>query len=295
MMKRKILSLILCVAAVLALCVSTAGAAKAAVSGPTKTYSVTISGKTLGLSKNAAPYIINGRLMVPAREVAEALGYTVRWNAEERCAVIENKEFTVNACIGEDSYARASKVAIGMTEPAGYGAAPAIKNGRTFVPVRMFSLLGYTITPTENGADVTPSDSTGVQLPNPMISYKTVEEASKAVSFQVKIPTALKDKQINAVNIISGDLVQLDYADGTCYRVSGASLRKELGTGDISGDYNEYANVSTITVGSQSVTLKGDAAGVMLAVWGDDGNSFSIAFEKAVTADTVSTIVASVG
>lgn len=294
-MKKKILSLIVCAAAVLALCVGTAGAAKAGVYVPAKTYSVTISGKALSLSKDAAPYIVNGRLMVPAREVAEALGYTISWNAKERCAVIENKKFTVSTYIGEDSYARASKTAIGMTEPASYGAAPAIKNGRTFVPVRMFSLLGYTVTAIKNGADISTSDSTGVQLPNPMVSYKTAEEAAKAVSFQVKIPAALKDKQINTVNVISGDLVQLDYADGTCYRVSGAALRSELGTGDISGDYNEYSNVSTITVGGQSVTLKGDADGVLLAVWGDDANSFSIAFEKAVTADTVSAIVASVG
>lgn len=291
-MNRKIISLILSITAVLCLCAGTMGAAKAPA--PTGTYTVTINGKALELGKNAA-YVKNGRLMVPVREVSEALGYTVFWDASQRAVTIENRTFTMTAFIVSDSYARASKQAVGMTAPQSYGAAPEIRNARSYIPVRAYALLGYTVTAAKCGADIELSDSAATQLPSPLTEYGTVEEAAKAVDFKVRVPAAFRDMTIESVNVVTGETLQIDYADGVCYRVSGATLRNELGSGDISGDYTEYARVSTVSVSGQSVTVKGDNAGIMLAVWGDDANSFSVSFEKAVNSDWVSAIVSSVG
>jgi hypothetical protein len=40
---------------------------------------ITVNGKAGQL--DAAPLIVNGRTFLPARYIAEALGYTVQWNA----------------------------------------------------------------------------------------------------------------------------------------------------------------------------------------------------------------------
>lgn len=286
-MKKKIVSCILSIITVFTLCAGTIGASASAAPAP---YTVTVSGKTVKFEKNAGSYIKNSRLMVPAREMAAALGCTLKWDAKNKCAVISTKDCSMSLYIGTDSYMSTSNNAIGATAPQSYGAAPEIKNGRSFMPVCSLELLYYTISVSGKTVEIKTDDS-GSQLPSPMVSYATVAQAAAAVSFKVKTPSTLKD--IEAVNVIDGELVQVNYKGGICYRVSGAALRTELG-GNISGDYNVYSNTSSIAAGGWTVTLMGNGNGVSLAVWGDGDNSYSIAFDTPVSSSDVSAIVASV-
>lgn len=47
------------------------------------------------------PQLIEGRVMVPARFIAEPLGATVEWNEEKNAVIITNKSETVNTEIEE--------------------------------------------------------------------------------------------------------------------------------------------------------------------------------------------------
>ena len=71
-------------------------------------------------------------------------------------------------------------------------------------------------------------------------------------------------------------------------------VRKARGSEDISGDYNEYAETETVSVGGIDVLLKGDAELVKLAVWTNDGYAYSVSSEAGMTADEMMALVSAV-
>jgi hypothetical protein len=70
----------------------------------------------------AAPFIENGRTMVPVRLLAEALGAEVGWNPDTRTVYITQNNTTI-------------ALPIDAQLPDNMGT-PSIQNGRTFVPIR---------------------------------------------------------------------------------------------------------------------------------------------------------------
>lgn len=66
---------------------------------------LSVNGTKVEVTANEAPYVHEGKLMVPVRKFAEALGYTVRWDAadpEDVTAEKDGKAFCVTA-IGSDT------------------------------------------------------------------------------------------------------------------------------------------------------------------------------------------------
>ena len=109
---------------------------------------ITVGGETVDLSKtNLSQYIFaeNGNTMVPLRFVAEKMGYTVDWDGEKQAVKVSNDTWEVVLQIGLDSYVGVTKIkdAVGMTAPQSYGTAPQIIEDTTFVPAKMFELMGY--------------------------------------------------------------------------------------------------------------------------------------------------------
>lgn len=301
-MKKKLISAALCAVMILSLGVSAAlaaGSSKTAAKPARQNgYTLFVNGDAVKLDNNSAPasiYTKNRVTMIPLRAAAEKLGWTVAWNAKERCAVLENKDSAMNIYIGSDSYVRTSRTAIGATAPMSCGAAPEIKSGRTYVAAKLFELMDCTVTVNVKSTSIIEKKDDSAQIPNPLVEYPDVQSAQKAVSFTIKTPGFLKDTKIEAINVIAGDLAQVSYAGGICWRVSGPALAGQAGTGDISGDYNVYSSVNTLTVGGQTVTVKGNGNGISLAVWSDKSNCYSASFDAPVSADTVTALVSSVG
>ena len=112
---------------------------------------ITVNGEAIDLSKsNLSQYLFeeNGNVMVPLRAIAEKMGYTVTWNGENSSFSVENDTWKVTAYIDEDHYYGVTKIenAVGMTAPQSYGTAPQLVEDRTFVPAKMFELMGYSYT-----------------------------------------------------------------------------------------------------------------------------------------------------
>lgn len=57
------------------------------------------------------------------------------------------------------------------------------------------------------------------------------------------------------------------------------TFRKAGGDGDISGDYNDYAQVETV----DGVTLKGENGKFALAVWNRDGYTYAVSVYEPVS------------
>ena len=71
-------------------------------------------------------YAKDNTTMVPLREVAEAAGFTVTWDAENRAVILNDGVYSLK--IGENSYVK------GKMMPLTLSAAPEIVNDLTYVP-----------------------------------------------------------------------------------------------------------------------------------------------------------------
>lgn len=63
---------------------------------------------------------------------------------------------------------------------------------------------------------------------------------------------------------------------------------KAPGDGDISGDYNDYAQSDTITVSDREVTLKGNDDAVNLAIWAKDRYTYAVSASAGLSAEGMS-------
>ncbi len=71
----------------------------------------------------------DGTVMVPLRAIAEALGFDVKWDDEQRCVMVGK---AISLKIDEDNYIYAK------TAPIKLGTAPALAEGLTYVPLSFF-------------------------------------------------------------------------------------------------------------------------------------------------------------
>lgn len=115
--------------------------------------------------------------------------------------------------------------------------------------------------------------------PNPFIDCADLDEAAQMVGFSLVVPSA---PDWVAVLEDSG-MIQADYENGM-------HIRKASGNGDISGDYNEYAQVETVN----GVTLKGEDGQFALAIWNDGGYTYAVGVSEALSQTGILALVASV-
>lgn len=263
------------------------------------TPQITINGESVDLSKyNLSQYIYesNENIMVPLRAVAEKMGYAVNWDNDSKAFTAENDNWKVTAYIDEDLYYGVTKIkdAVGMTAPQNYGTAPQLVDNSTYVPAKMFELMGYNydsigqfVNFTDNSAD------NNVQMPNPFIIYDNLDAAKKALSFNPLVPSdAPTGYSIREISAIGNDFLQIIYGndnqDKTIY------YRTAKGNEDISGDYNIYSNTKTITVNGNNITIKGNNNLYNNATWYDTNHAFSIYSNDGISKETMENIIKSI-
>lgn len=135
----------------------------------------------------------------------------------------------------------------------------------------------------------------GETPPEQTMDLFSVEEVSslaaleKAVGFSVPEVTDLPFVPEETTYVAyGGSMAEIVYQDAS----QSARFRKSAGTEDNSGDYNEYAAQTGITVGSVSVTLKGNGGAYTLAIWSEDGFSYSLNLTTALSAAQWQTLLA---
>ena len=82
-------------------------------------------------------------------------------------------------------------------------------------------------------------------------------------------------KTADMLEAIENEMIQAFYGEDG----SDMLIRKALGTEDISGDYNEYAQIETV----DGVTLKGENDLFSLALWTDGTYTYSISVESTLS------------
>lgn len=112
----------------------------------TTELTIVAGGKTLAVKGEMK----DGVAVVPVRAAAEALGCTVGYEQKDgkEYVTVENDTRSMTLEIGLDSYTSTTKIegAVGMTEPAQYGAAPYIVDGTTYAAADLFkALVGFDV------------------------------------------------------------------------------------------------------------------------------------------------------
>ena len=259
------------------------------------TPEIKVNGEKVDLSKSGLSqylYDVKDNVMVPLRAVAEKMGYKVEWDGKKQAITIGDNGWEAVINIGEDSYFGVTKIkdAVGMSAPQSYGAAPQIIEDTTFVPAKMFEIMGYTYSSVGQFVDF--SNDTA-QMPNPFTKHETVEDAKKALSFNAVLPTVIPDGyKLDYVSTMSDNFLQIVYKNGDkkiMYRIA-------KGSEDISGDYNVYYNVYTDTskvkIGDFDVTVrKSDKA--LSVIWTSGDYTFAL-YADGVNEKEMTDIIASI-
>ena len=170
---------------------------------------------TIGTEKIDADTFTSGKcIMLPLRATAEKLGFKVIWNGENQSIDLDDGEVNTKVYIGKDNYYMASSTAIGMSAPTALGAAPILKDDKTYVPAGMFEILcGKGSVAVKDSSVVINKDAdNGTQIPNPWTEYKSVDEAKKAVNFEAPVPTKVTDGyKLDYISTLDGELLQIVY------------------------------------------------------------------------------------
>ena len=200
----------------------------------------------------------------------------------EKAVFSQNGIAGLTVYLGADSYYTASSKAIGMSAPESLGAAAETVDNVTYVPAELFSLLlsnPDAVNILGNSIYITVQD-TKMQLPNPYAEYASTEEAEKALGFDAAIPSIIPDGYVqSAVYTIGESLLQLDYAEDE----KRISYRTAMDNGDISGDYNAYDDIKTVSVNGADVELRRDGELIRSAVWNKGEYAFSISSDAGLS------------
>ena len=169
------------------------------------------------------------------------------------------------------------------------------KTGETPAPTTNDGNASYTadgtvIPGSDPGAWSQAETTEGVQIPNPWIDCTTLEEAGKLAGFSIAAPDALEGYPEKQIAVIENEIAEVTFNNEDGQEVC---FRKGLGTGDISGDYNDYAHTETRTIGDKTVTCKGSGSLVYNAAWNDDTYAYSILSTAGMTAEQLTAWVGS--
>ena len=137
-------------------------------------------------------------------------------------------------------------------------------------------LIGVLVITLTNRQPYTGGDITA----GPAVEYQSAKELRKASGIKIEdlqnLPfepteTLYLDYQNNLVEIVYSDETQSLY-----YRVS-------KGSGDNSGDFNEYETVETKDIGGVTVTVKGNGGRIYCALYEKSGRSCSVGSTEGLT------------
>ena len=233
---------------------------------------------------------------VPLRAVAEKMGFAVTWNGDGTITVTGDERYA-ELTLGVNRYF-AAPTQEGMLGASLFplSCAPYVADGSTYVPVELFdALLGCeegTVTLEGNTVKINtdPSAADAVQIPNPFTDHTALEDAAKAVGFELSVPEKAGGSSRRCIQTMDSGMIQVFYGDED----HEVLIRKAPGGEDISGDYNVYTQVKTADVNGTAVTMKGENGLVHLAIWTGGGYTYSISARAGMSEADMTALVRSV-
>ena len=142
-----------------------------------------------------------------------------------------------------------------------------------------------------------------IEIPDLFSESSSLEEAAQNAGFSFNVPEAVDSYTQRIIRTTAGgegstmiEVIYQNEIDGKENTDSADEIRmrKANGDEDISGDYTEYPETSSLTVGNIQVTAKGGNGNINLATWTDNGYTYSIGVysETGITAEEMYDFIA---
>ncbi len=122
------------------------------------------------------------------------------------------------------------------------------------------------------------------------MTYASLAELDDAAGYKVKQIEAVPFQADQTQYSLTDQMAEIRYTGST----NDLTFRMQPGSGDISGDYTEYSRTQTITNNGTSITVKGNDKGYNLAVWEQDGYTYSILLQQPLSSDKLLEVIRSV-
>ena len=127
---------------------------------------------------------------------------------------------------------------------------------------------------------------------NPFAENETIGEAARAVGFTISVPDAIDGYSTRIIRTQGQGMIEIIYQDDESE--GEIRIRKAKGTGDPSGDFNQYSENDMIAVDNLEVTVKGNNGAVNLATWTENGYTYSIGASTGLSNEDMAALIASV-
>ena len=136
-----------------------------------------------------------------------------------------------------------------------------------------------------------PDEQGGMTVANGIVEVADAQALSEAVGFPVSELTDLPFPATETTyTSYWGELAQISYVG----EEQTITLRVQPGSEDVSGDYNNYAEVSTVTINGCDVTFKGNAGTVSTAIWTNDGYSYAVSADVPMNVEAITALIATI-
>ncbi len=150
------------------------------------------------------------------------------------------------------------------------------------------------------------------EIPSPITEYEALAEAVKAAGFEFSVPDTIPGYENRQFMTIGQETIQAIYSnedelsqlsddelndvnwEEMNFTSNALCIRKSVGSDDISGDYNEYTEINTISVNNLEVTTKGNEGTVNVALWTNNGYTFAITTNNSMSSEQISELIKSI-
>lgn len=196
----------------------------------------------------------------------------------------------VTALLVSSSVIRKNKVQNSVTvyeKDAAYETAAEEEDGRILLQGQQFSY-------DDAAEEAAPAANSALEAGrNPFIQYEKLSEAEDAAGFSFKVPDKFAGSSKREFYCTNFGMMQIVYEDSDGEELF--RIRKQAGSGDISGDYNSYSTAEQLCVDGCEVHMAGDEKDcISVATWEKDGYCYALdAGIYLFTEEEVSEIVSS--
>lgn len=216
----------------------------------------------------------------------------------------DNGDMTIRKAKGSEDisgdhnkYAEAKEITIGKLQVKTKGENGKIHNATWTEGEYTYAVIDKTGLDSAALSDMINSMNSGggiggdVEIPSPFHEFSTLAEAETFAGFKMTLPANMPAGYTQQlIEAVEKDMIQVIYQTGN----EQLMIRKANGNKDISGDYNEYSESKSLTVGDKKVATKGNNGSIQVATWTEGEYSYSIRSNSdgvALDAATVSTMI----
>ena len=143
----------------------------------------------------------------------------------------------------------------------------------------------------QSEAEISPKSSKetedSTQIANPFVDCDTLEDACALAGFDISVPETIEGYEKPVNRAIENDLIEIIYQNGD----NEIRIRKALGDEDISGDYNEYAENSTITQEDLEIATRGAEGKINVATWVKGDYTYSVSVSDGMENDSLINLI----